>query len=240
MKKIYNNNKEKYMPIIDHINELKSRMLISIFVFITISIICLFYTKEITVILQKPALGIKFLQLAPGEYLFVSMKASIYLAIIISTPFTLYQILLFILPGLTKKESRYLIPILLGSISLFFIGTFFSYNFLIPVTLRFLIKYGSDIIEPIWSFEEYFNFVALIIFSTGISFQIPVIQIILGISNMVKWENMLENWKYITFISTILGAVITPSTDPLTQICMTATILLLYFGGIFIVRAIKT
>lgn len=240
MKKIYNNNKEKYMPIIDHINELKSRMLISIFVFITISIICLFYTKEITVILQKPALGIKFLQLAPGEYLFVSMKASIYLAIIISTPFTLYQILLFILPGLTKKESRYLIPILLGSISLFFIGTFFSYNFLIPVTLRFLIKYGSDIIEPIWSFEEYFNFVALIIFSTGISFQIPVIQIILGISNIVKWENMLENWKYITFISTILGAVITPSTDPLTQICMTATILLLYFGGIFIVRAIKT
>ena len=240
MKKIYNNNTEKYMPIIDHINELKSRMLISIVVFLAISIICLFYTKEITVILQKPALGIKFLQLAPGEYLFVSMKASIYLAIIISTPFTLYQILLFILPGLTKKESSYLVPILLGSISLFFIGTFFSYNFLIPVTLRFLITYGSDIIEPIWSFEEYFNFVALIIFSTGISFQIPVIQIILGISNIVKWENMLENWKYITFISTILGAVITPSTDPLTQICMTTTILLLYFGGIFIVIAIKT
>ena len=239
MKKTYDSNQEKYMPIIEHLNELKSRVLISVLIFLAISVICVFYTKEIAIILQRPALGIKFLQLAPGEYLFVSMKMSIYLAFIISSPFTIYQIVLFVLPGLTKKESNYILPILLSSITLFFIGTFFSYNILIPVTLRFLISYGSDIIEPVWSFEEYFNFIVLIIISTGVCFQIPVIQVILGILNIVRWEKMLNNWKYTTFISTIIGAIITPSTDPITQICMTTTILLLYFGGIFILKAIK-
>nr|YP_009399521.1 Sec-independent protein translocase component TatC [Dictyomenia sonderi]ARW69127.1 Sec-independent protein translocase component TatC [Dictyomenia sonderi] len=235
-----NNKKSKYMPIFEHFNELRSRIILSFTIFVIISIFCIIYTKEITLILQKPAIGIKFLQLAPGEYLFVSIKISIYSAIILSSPFSLYQILQFILPGLTTKETSYIVPILISSIILFFLGTFFSYKFLIPITLQFLIRYGSELIEPMWSFDEYFNFVTLIIISTGICFQIPIIQILLGITNIIKWEKMLDKWKYIAFIATITGAIITPSTDPITQICMTTTILILYFGGIIILKTIKT
>nr|YP_010619674.1 Sec-independent protein translocase component TatC [Tayloriella tenebrosa]WAX03687.1 Sec-independent protein translocase component TatC [Tayloriella tenebrosa] len=240
MKEIYKKDNEKYMPVFEHLSELRSRILLSFIIFVIASIVCIIYTKEITIILQKPAIGIKFLQLAPGEYLFVSIKISLYSAIIISSPFSIYQTLQFILPGLTKKESLYIIPILISSIILFFIGILFSYQFLIPITLQFLIKYGSDLIEPMWSFDEYFNFVTLIILSTGLCFQIPIIQILLGITNIVKWEKMLDKWKYIAFIATITGAIITPSTDPITQICMTTTILILYFGGIIILRTIKT
>nr|WGH12966.1 Sec-independent protein translocase componentTatC [Echinothamnion sp.] len=239
MKQIYTTDKDKYMPIVEHLNELRTRLFSSFIVFIIASIICIIYTKEITLFLQRPAVGIKFLQLAPGEYLFVSVKLSIYSAIIVTSPFSIYQILQFILPGLTKKESSYLIPVMTSSIILFFIGTFFSYIFLIPITLKFLINYGSELIEPIWSFDEYFNFITLIILSTGLCFQIPIIQILLGITDIVNWKNMLNKWKYITFIATIVGAFITPSTDPITQICMTMTILTLYFGGIFIVKIIK-
>nr|YP_010619286.1 Sec-independent protein translocase component TatC [Amplisiphonia pacifica]WAX03299.1 Sec-independent protein translocase component TatC [Amplisiphonia pacifica] len=233
------NKKYKYMPIFEHLNELRSRVLSSLIMFIIALIICIIYTKEITLVLQTPAIGIKFLQLAPGEYLFVSMKISLYSAIIISSPFSIYQILQFILPGLTKKESSYVVPILFSSITLFFLGTFFSYKFLIPITLKFLIRYGSELIEPMWSFDEYFNFVTLIILSTGLCFQIPIIQILLGITNIIKWEKMLDKWKYIAFIATITGAIITPSTDPITQLSMTITILILYFGGIIILRTIK-
>ena len=240
MKKTYYNKKDKnHMPIIEHFIELRERILISLLVFIITLTISIIYSKQITFILQEPALGIKFLQLAPGEYLFVSIKISIYSAILASSPFSLYQILLFILPGLTKKESSYIVPLFIGSIILFFCGIIFAYKVLIPITLKFLINYGSDIVEPIWSFEEYFNFIILLLFSVGISFQIPILQVILGVTNIINKEKMLQSWKYIVFIATIIGAIITPSTDPITQSLMTIIILLLYFSGILTLKMIQ-
>nr|YP_009395801.1 Sec-independent protein translocase component TatC [Herposiphonia versicolor]ARW64781.1 Sec-independent protein translocase component TatC [Herposiphonia versicolor] len=240
MKHIESKNQYKYMTIIEHLKELRERILFSIIIVFLTLIICLIYTKEITLFLQQPALGVKFLQLAPGEYLFVSLKVAIYSAVIIASPLITYQVLQFILPGLTKQEQIYIIPIVISSIALFFSGTFFSYKFLVPITLNFLINYGSEIIEPIWSFDEYCNFLILITFSTAICFQIPVIQILLGINNIVTWKNMLNKWKYIAFTATIIGAIITPSTDPFTQVCLTCTIIALYFSGIIILKMIKT
>nr|YP_010951759.1 Sec-independent protein translocase component TatC [Laurencia elata]WMP12698.1 Sec-independent protein translocase component TatC [Laurencia elata] len=240
MKKTYYNKKDKnHMPIIEHFIELRERILISLLVFIVTLTISIIYSKQITFILQEPALGIKFLQLAPGEYLFVSIKIGVYSALLASSPFSLYQIMLFILPGLTKKESSYIVPLFIGSIILFFCGMIFAYKILIPITLKFLINYGSDIVEPIWSFEEYFNFIILLLFSVGISFQIPILQIILGITNIINKERMLQSWKYIAFIATIIGAIITPSTDPITQSLMTIIILLLYFSGILTLKMIQ-
>lgn len=239
MKKIWQANQKLEMSIVEHLIELKDRLILSFFIFIFITIICIIYVKNISYILQEPAHGIKFLQLAPGEYLFVSIKIAISLGLVISSPFSLYQIILFILPGLTNKEVNYIIPLLIGSILLFFLGIFFCFKLLIPAALNFLINYGSDIVEPIWSFDEYFNFILFLLFSTGITFQIPIIQIILGLFNIYSSKDMLKSWKYIIFISTIIGAIITPSTDPITQIFMTCTILLLYFNGILILKILK-
>nr|QCI08899.1 Sec-independent protein translocase component TatC [Wrangelia sp.] len=236
MKKIWKASNEKTMPIIEHLIELRSRILISLIIFFIITVVCLINIKYITYILQEPAKGIKFLQLAPGEYFFVSIKMSISLGILLSSPFSIYQIILFILPGLTIVEASYIIPILLGSISLFFIGIIFSYNILTPAALNFLINYGSEIVEPIWSFEEYYNFIILILFSTGIVFQIPVVQFILGISKIYSSKKMLEKWKYVIFTATIMSAIITPSTDPITQTCLTLAIIILYLITIFILK----
>nr|ARW63738.1 Sec-independent protein translocase component TatC [Chondria sp. (in: red algae)] len=240
MKKIYyNEDNNTNMPVINHLIELRERIITSLISLLFLMAICLNYSKEITRILQEPALGIKFLQLAPGEYLFVSIKVAIYSSILMSMPFSLYQISLFILPGLTKQEKKYVISILIGSIGLFFLGILFSYKILIPITLKFLIKYGSDIVEPIWSLEEYFNFIILLLFSTGVSFQIPVIQVCLGITKIIRYEKMIQSWKYIIFFATILGAIITPSTDPITQIVMSLTIILLYLSGILILKILQ-
>lgn len=230
---------EKYMPLLEHVKELRNRIIITFFIFTTILSICLIYTKEISLILQKPALGIKFLQLAPGEYLFVSLKMATYIAICISSPFILYQIIKFVQPGLTKKENQYILPICISALCLFFIGAIFSYTTIVPITLNFLIKYGSDVIEPVLSFDEYFNFISLTIFTTGFCFQLPILQVILGITNIINWQQMLKNWKYVTFVSTIISAIITPSTDPITQIMMTTTILILYSSGIVIVKTLQ-
>lgn len=227
------------MPLLEHIKELKNRLILTFLIFIGLLSLCLFYTKEISSIIQNPALGIKFLQLAPGEYLFVSIKVATYTAILITSPFILYQIIKFISPGLTPKENQYVIPTLISSLCLFFIGTVFSYKTLVPITLNFFIHYGSDIVEPIWSFDEYFNFVSFTIFTTGLCFQLPVVQLVLGFTKIITWKKMLDNWQYVTFIATIASAIITPSTDPVTQLFMTTTIITLYISGILILKIIQ-
>nr|AOM64505.1 hypothetical protein Riqu_026 [Riquetophycus sp.] len=230
---------EAEMSILEHLEELRARIFTSFIFFCLITCICFLYSKNISTLLQQPAMGIKFLQLAPGEYFFASIKITLYTGCIISSPFTFYQIALFIIPGLTKKETFLLVPTLASSVILFFVGILFSYKILAPAALTFLMEYGADIVEPIWSFDEYFNFILLLMFSTGIAFQIPIIQLILGILEIFSSQQMLYFWKYIIFIATIAGAIITPSTDPLTQILMSLAIIILYFIGIIILKSIN-
>nr|YP_009393732.1 Sec-independent protein translocase component TatC [Caloglossa beccarii]ARW62294.1 Sec-independent protein translocase component TatC [Caloglossa beccarii] len=238
MKKKYINNNDQ-MSLIEHLQELRERLFIVFIIFCIITLLSLVDIKNIACILEKPAIHVKFLQLAPGEYFFVSIKIAIYLGVICSSPFGIYQIIMFILPGLTKKEASYIIPILIASIILFFFGLIFAYKILIPAALNFFLNYGSDIIEPLWSFEEYFNFILILSFTTGITFQIPILQILLGLLKIISSDIMLKHWKYIILGSTIISAILTPSTDPITQIFMSFAILSLYFSSICILKILK-
>ena len=227
------------MSILEHIEELRTRTLKATIFFIISTFISFSYIKEISYLLQQPANGIRFLQLAPGEYFFSSIKISSYTGLIISSPFIIYQIVLFILPGLTSKETKFFLPILIASICLFFTGIYFSFKILIPAALHFFIKYGADIVEPLWSFEQYFDFILILLFSTGLAFQIPIIQIILGLIGTIPSAQMIKSWKYIFLIATILSAILTPSTDPITQLLLSCAILFLYFSGILILKFLK-
>nr|YP_009541853.1 Sec-independent translocase component C [Neogoniolithon spectabile]AYR06062.1 Sec-independent translocase component C [Neogoniolithon spectabile] len=233
-----NNNNFK-MSVFEHLEELRQRTLKATLFFIIVTCLSLKDINFVSSILIRPALGIKFLQLAPGEYFFATVKVSIYTGILFSSPFIIYQLVLFILPGLTTKEAQVFLPLVASSILLFFSGLYFAYNILIPASLYFFINYGSDIVEPLWSFEQYFDFVILVLISTGITFQIPILQILIGLLNIVSSRTMLESWKYVLFFSTILGAILTPSTDPITQLSLSVAIVSLYFISAFIVKSIE-
>jgi len=224
------------MSVLEHIEELRHRTIKAIIFFIITTSISFAYVKDIAYLLKEPAIGVKFLQLAPGEYFFSSIKISSYTGIIISSPFIIYQIVLFVLPGLTLKETSFFLPILISSISLFFTGIYFSFTILIPAALHFFINYGSEIVEPIWSFEQYFDFILILLFSTGLVFQIPIIQIIIGLLEIISSKQMLYYWRYILLLSTIISAILTPSTDPITQILLSIAMLGLYFSGIFVLK----
>ena len=223
------------MALSEHIEEFSQRIIFCLISLLTSTLICFADIKKIVKIFQMPAMGIKFLQFAPGEYFFASIKIAAFCGVLISSPIILYQIFLYVVPGMTKKERDTVLPITIGSSILFVIGLFFSYFFLVPAALKFFIAYGSDVVEPFWSFDQYFDFVAVLIFTTGLSFQIPILQVILGVLGIISGEKMLNAWKYVIVISTILAAVITPSTDPITQILMSLALLALYVGGSFIV-----
>jgi sec-independent protein translocase protein TatC len=219
------------MALSEHIEEFSQRLVFcAIFLLIAI---CLFFfdIKGIVQIFQAPAIGVKFLQFAPGEYFFASIKIAAFCGILFSSPVILYQLLLYLIPGLTKKERDIVLPVSLGSGLLFFVGLLFSYFFLVPAALRFFISYGSEVVEPFWSFDQYFDFVAVLLFATGLAFQVPAVQVVLGLLGIVSGRKMLSAWKYVIVICTIVAAIITPSTDPVTQILLSVALLSLYLGG---------
>jgi len=230
---------EAEMSLSEHLEEVRQRGFWSISLLVLMVGTCLFSIKNIVKVLQEPATGIKFLQFAPGEYFFASIKVAAYSGILISSPFIIYQLILFVLPGMTKNERKTILPVVLGSLMLFLGGLVFGYFVLVPAALNFFISYGSEVVEPFWSFEQYFEFIIVLLFSTAIAFQLPVIQVMLGLLKIVSGNTMLSIWRYVILGSTVIGAVLTPSVDPLTQILMSMIVLVLYFGGAGIVVLIE-
>jgi sec-independent protein translocase protein TatC len=220
------------LPFSEHIEELKQRSL-QLFWFIFLSTCFTFINvRDLVEVLESPLINIKFFQLSPSEYFLSTIKISFYAGLLFGSPILLAQILLFLLPSLAKIEKKIILPLLIGSLILFVCGLLFSYYLLIPAALMFIFNYNNEVVEPLWSFARYLEFILALFYNTGIAFQIPVIQIILDLLKIVSMQQMLDSWKRVVLGSTIIGAILTPSTDPITQLLLSAAILILYFLGI--------
>ncbi|MDA9370498.1 twin-arginine translocase subunit TatC [Gloeomargaritaceae cyanobacterium AH-226-B11] len=237
----FNNNltSNYELPFSEHIEELRQRIFHLFWIILFLTCIAFFDVKFLVKILELPVNDVKFFQLSPGEYFISTVKISFYTGLLFGSPFAIGQLLLFLLPGLTEKEKKIILPLLIGSLILFGLGLLFSYYALIPAALNFFLNYSDQVIEPFWSFNQYFEFILVLFYSTGLAFQIPIVQILLGLLNIVSAKQMLSVWRYIILVSTIIGAVLTPSTDPLTQLLLALAILLLYFSGAGILFLIK-
>jgi len=227
---------EVEMSLFEHLEELRHRIFYSLIAVMVCIAGCFVFVNPLVKILEFPAKGVKFLQLAPGEYFFVSIKVAGYSGLVLASPFILYQIVQFVLPGLTRRERRLLGPIVFGSSFLFVGGLVFGYLLLVPAALQFFISYGADVVEQMWSIDKYFELILLLLFSTGIAFQIPVVQLLLRNLGIVSSAKMLSGWRYVILGAVVFGAILTPSTDPLTQSLLAGAMLGLYFGGIGLVK----
>src|SRR6476620_3465155 len=172
---------EVEMSLFEHLEELRQRLFYSLIAVVIAVIGCFFKVKTIVQLLEVSDGPVKFLQLAPGEYFFVSIEVAGYSGLLIASPFIFYQIALFVLPGLTRKERRLLGPVFFGSSFLFLGGLVFAYIALIPAALNFFVTYGADVVEQLWSIDKYFKFVLLLMFCTGLAFQIPIFLVLLGV-----------------------------------------------------------
>ncbi|XP_065881687.1 sec-independent protein translocase protein TATC, chloroplastic [Euphorbia lathyris] len=229
---------DKEMTIFDHLEELRQRIFVSVLAVGGAILGCFTFSKELIMILEAPVKeqGVRFLQLAPGEFFFTTVKVSGYCGLLLGSPIILYEVIAFVLPGLTRSERRFLGPIVLGSSVLFYTGIGFSYSVLVPAALNFFVSYAEGVVESLWSIDQYFEFVLVLMFSTGISFQVPVIQFLLGQVGLVSGDQMLSIWRYVVVGAVVAAAVLTPSTDPLTQMLLAGPLLGLYLGGAWLVK----
>jgi len=222
---------EMELPFIEHLEELRQRFYQLISIFITITIVIFINVKILVESLEKPVATIKFIQLSPGEYLVSTLKIALYAGLLICIPVILLQIICFIFPGLTLSEKKIILPLVLTSFLLFSISINFSYTILLPAAVNFFMQYSQEVIEPLWSFDQYLDFTLLIFYTTSLAFQIPILQFIVGTTGIISGEKMLSLWKYVVLGSTIIGAILTPSTDPITQLCLSSAIFILYLLG---------
>jgi sec-independent protein translocase protein TatC len=227
------------LPFSEHIEELRQRIFLVFGIILLLTCLSFIEVKSLVKILELPINNVKFFQLSPGEYFISTIKISFYTGLLFSSPFIIGQLILFLIPGLTKKETKIILPLLLSSLILFGLGLAFSYYALIPAALNFFLNYSEEVLEPFWSFDQYFEFILVLFYSTGLAFQIPILQILLGLLNIVSPQQMLGAWRYVILVSTVLGAILTPSTDPLTQLLLSLAILLLYSIGLGILFLIK-
>jgi len=226
---------EVEMTLVDHLEELRRRVLRSLLAVVISAAACLAFVRPLVKLLEMPANGVRFLQLAPGEFLFVSFKVAGYAGLTLALPWVLFEGLAFVLPGLSKRERRLVAPAVAGSTVLFAAGLAFAWWALVPAALRFLVSYGADVVEPIWSIERYLDFVLLLMVTTALAFQLPVLQLLLGALGLIDARTMLGAWRWVILISALAGAVLTPSTDPVTMLLLGGAITALYLIGVALV-----
>ncbi len=219
-------------------NELRRRfILIIIFLFIFFIIgfsLSNFFIKRILndLILIE---NVKIIGLTPVEYILTQVKVGFIISLIIAIPIIIYELLVFIRPGLSKKERNAIKLILPTFILLFLIGIVFAYFIFLPIAIYFLGNLSKGIIENIWSINKFINFVLLSCLSFGIIFQMPLLLAVLnklGIINVGK----LKKYRAHVYVSLfLLAALITPP-DFITQIIIALPLIILYEASLLVIR----
>jgi len=229
---------EKVMPFLDHLEELRQRLLKCIFSILLFSFVSYFFAKQIMKILLRPyPKEEKLIFLAPTEGFITYIKISIFVGIILSLPVIFYQLWKFIAPGLYKKERRYIPLIVFFSTLFFLIGALFCYFIIIPFGLNFLLGFSADQLEPNIQIKEYLKFVTLLIMVFGIIFELPLLSYFLTKMELLTPEFMRSKRRYGIVIIFIIAAILTPP-DVVTQLFLAGPLIILYEISIWVSKIV--
>jgi len=173
-----------------------------------------------------------------GGAFFVALKVSFFAGLLGALPFILYQLWLFVAPGLYSNEKKMVIPFVVGGSIMFFIGVLFAYYIVTPFGFQFLITFGSFLYTPFINIEDYVGFFTKIMLGFGVAFELPVFAYFLALLGLVTDRTLIDFFKYAVVIIFVLAALLTPP-DILTQLLMAAPLVLLYGVSILIVRMVN-
>jgi len=193
--------------------------------------------SEVAQLSKKAADGMVTTHQVGGAF-FVALKVSFFAGILAALPFVLYQIWLFISPGLYANEKKMVIPFVVGGSVMFMVGVLFAYYVVTPFGFQFLITFGSFLYTPLINIEDYVGFFTKIMMGFGIAFELPVFAYFLALLGLVTDKTLKEFFKYAVLIIFVVAALLTPP-DVLTQLLMALPLILLYGLSILIVRVVN-
>jgi sec-independent protein translocase protein TatC len=226
----------KDLTFIEHLEELRKRI-IYIILFLGVSIlISWIFSDRILKFLLNPLSKYQNSPVftKPIEPFMAILKICVFSGITISLPFILFQLWLFIFPALNEKERKVIKFIFILFPFLFLIGMFFAFYIIIPFGLKVLFSFGKGIIQPLISISNYLNFLFIFLISMGVIFNIPVFISSLASIKVINSNFLKKNRKFAILFAFILSAIITPTTDILTQIFVAIPLIFLYEISIFL------
>jgi sec-independent protein translocase protein TatC len=227
---------EKVMTVIEHLDELRLRIIRCI---VAIAVCCggmLFFAKDIVRALEAPAGNISFQALSLEEPLLVYLKVTFYAGLIVSLPYILWEASRFVAPGLRPNERRVLLPIVFGGPLLFVCGAAFAYYCVLPPMLHFFGTFGQGITPVNQRLDFYISLVSSLLLYMGLCFQLPVVIFALSFTGLVNSTHLLKVWKYAVFGASVAAAIITPDPTAFSMLIVMGALVGLYFLSIALLK----
>lgn len=223
------------MSFLDHLEELRRRIIYSIIAVAVGFFACWGYAERIFAIMQRPIMDAlhrngmpeKLVYLNPTEPFNLYLKIGALAGLFVASPVVLYQVWLFISPGLYRKEKRYVMPFMVSTVGLFLAGGYFGFKLVYPQALDFLIGYGKQF-QPMITIGEYTDLFLVIIIGMGVIFELPILVFFLSLMGMVTAGWMWRNLRYSILVIFIIAAILTPTTDILNMCIFAAPMVALY------------
>ncbi len=227
---------DKQMTIIEHLEELRGRLIKSVIALAITTLLSFAFTKQFLEVLIAPMGSTLPVSASPTTTIVVFTKVALISGLALAMPVLVYQLIRFIAPGLTPQEKRYLYLILPGATFSFIIGAAFAYFVMLPTAIPFLKGFLSDIVEPNWFIDRYISFVTSLLFWVGLSFETPLVIFFLAKLGIITSATLSRYRKYAILVVAVIAAVITPTPDPFNMILVMAPLTLLYEIGILLAK----
>ncbi|MCP4571860.1 MAG: twin-arginine translocase subunit TatC [bacterium] len=221
------------MGLLDHLAELRSVLFQSALAGLAATILCWFWSASLLDLLILPIKDQGVYFTAPNEAFLVRLKISAAVGLFVVAPFIFFKLYGFVLPGLYGKERKVVTPLLLSTTLLFYTGVAFAFLVVIPQVMRFLLSFGTEVMEPLIGVGPYFGFVTRLCLAFGLVFQLPLLVLVLSAIGLVNPRMLLRTWRYAIVLIFILSAALTPP-DIASQIMMAGPVLVLYFGSVLV------
>ena len=223
------------MGFLDHLEELRKRIVNSIIAVVVGTGVCWGYREKIYAVMQKPIMDAlhshhldeKLVYLNPTEPFNLYIKIAMLAGLFLTSPFVLYQVWMFISPGLYRNEKRYVSPFMISTITLFTLGGYFGYKIAYPRALDFFIGFNGQF-TPMITVGEYTQLFLSIVLGMGLIFEMPILVFFLAFMGIMSPQFMLKNFRYAILVIFILAAIVTPTPDVINMCVFAAPMLALY------------
>ena len=224
------------MSLMEHLEELRKRLMWSLgFLLVGMAVAYAFHVRLYNYV-QKPVtdLGLQLNFTHPTDGLNLYLKTSLVGGAILASPFILYQIWLFISPGMYQHEKRYVWPFMSATIGLFLAGAWFGYRWVLPGAIKILVLQFGKAFHPILTIEDYTGFFLAVILGLGVTFELPVLIFFLALFGIVDGKFLLKHFRYAILAIFLVAAIICPTPDPVGMCLFASPMLALYFIGVLV------
>jgi sec-independent protein translocase protein TatC len=235
------NNEDKKMPLTEHLVELRKRLVNSLIAVGVVFFACYYFKDWLFDIITRPLTSVLpknsyLIYTGLTEAFFVYMKLAFFSALIITSPFILYQIWKFVAPGLLAPEKKYVVPFVLSSTLLFVGGVLFGYFIALPPAFEFFVSFNNKYLQAMISFSDYLSLFVTFLLGFGLSFELPIFMFFLAKLGIVNSKMLSKQRRFAILIIFIAAAILTPSPDALSQVLMAIPLMFLYEVSIFVAK----